>query len=457
MLLWLVLCGLCGVLQAQDVTTKDKVTGMLGGEVILPCTFTSNDPSVHVSQVIWRRDGVNMAAFSPQHGTHVQDNVRIQFVDPTQTSAAIRITKLLAADEGEYVCEVTTFPAGNRLATTRLTVQATPQNSAAAVSVVAGDQEMTVATCKSANARPPSRITWQTTLNGNVTTDTTNNTDGTFTTISNFRITPAWTADKAKITCVITYESKETQIPLVLSVQYSPVVTIEGYDDNWHLNRNGAYLTCNAQGNPPPTEFTWKTADGSPLPESVHAKGNILYVDQVDERVNKTFLCEVTNALGSRAGHQEVVVREKPNTSGAGATGGIIGGIIAAIVGLAVLGTVLMICRQQRKNQTAKDDEEFEGPPEYKPPPPTLKLQTGQGKEEELLQLKPTVQHIETKDELESTPPKYRQLSESELPSALDDDYREEMNPIYNELAFEEPGSYPRDEQGFMMSPAVYV
>ncbi|XP_053308680.1 nectin-2 isoform X1 [Spea bombifrons] len=345
MLLWLVLCGLCGVLQAQDVTTKDKVTGMLGGEVILPCTFTSNDPSVHVSQVIWRRDGVNMAAFSPQHGTHVQDNVRIQFVDPTQTSAAIRITKLLAADEGEYVCEVTTFPAGNRLATTRLTVQATPQNSAAAVSVVAGDQEMTVATCKSANARPPSRITWQTTLNGNVTTDTTNNTDGTFTTISNFRITPAWTADKAKITCVITYESKETQIPLVLSVQYSPVVTIEGYDDNWHLNRNGAYLTCNAQGNPPPTEFTWKTADGSPLPESVHAKGNILYVDQVDERVNKTFLCEVTNALGSRAGHQEVVVREhavRTQTNHAGAiAGGVIGGVLVLLLLAAVIFVVI--------------------------------------------------------------------------------------------------------------------
>lgn len=51
--------------------------------------------------------------------------------------------------------------------------------------------------------------------------------------------------------------------------------------------------------------------DGSPLPASVRAKDNVLYVDEVDERVNRSFLCEVTNALGSRASRQDVLVRGK--------------------------------------------------------------------------------------------------------------------------------------------------
>ncbi|KAM4650810.1 nectin-2 isoform 2-T2 [Discoglossus pictus] len=454
-LVYTLLCGLCAVLQAQQVIVKDKVTGFLGQEVILPCTLSSNDATIRVTQVMWVKDGINVAVFSPQHGTHVQDNTRIQFQNITPNSAPLRISPLLASDEGSYVCEMTTFPGGNQKAATGLSVHAIPQNSAEAVPVVAGEQEMTVATCTSANGRPPSRISWQTTLQSNVSTTISNHSDGTSTTVSQFRLTPTFTVDGEKITCIISHENAETPIPLILSVQYSPVVTIEGYDNNWHLNRNGAYLTCNARGNPPPTSYTWKTADGSPLPSNVHAKDNVLYVDQVDERVNKTFLCEVTNALGSRATHQDVLVREKPNTSGAGATGGIIGGIIAAIVGLAVICTVIMICRQQRKNQTAKDEEEFEGPPAYKPPPPSLKIQVDKIRGEELLPLKAPVQPPETKEELEMTPPKYRKSSASPPPSETEDDYLEQTNPIYNELSFPESGSH-KEEHSFVSTP-VYV
>ncbi|KAM4704074.1 nectin-2 isoform 2-T2 [Rhinophrynus dorsalis] len=448
------LLGLCAVLQAQQVSVTDKLTGTLGQEVTLPCTFTSNDPKVRVTQIMWFKNGTNIAVYSPQHGTYVTDPKRFQLQAPTQSSTIFTISPLIAADEGEYVCEVTTFPGGNRKESTRLSVRAVPVNSAEAVPVVAGEQEVTVATCTSANGRPPSQITWGANLPGNVSTTMTNNSDGTFTIVSHYRLIPTWTADGQHITCLIAYEAKETSIPLVLSVQYSPVVTIEGYDDNWHLNRNGAYLTCNARGNPPPTEYTWKMANGSPLPSSVQAKGHTLYVDRVDERVNTTFLCEVTNALGSRASSQDVLVREKPNSAGAGTTGGIIGGIIAAIVCVAVVVTVLMICRQQRKNQTAKDDDDLEGPPAYKPPPPSIKMQEEKNKGEELLPLKPPAQHIEAKEEM--TPSKYWQPTEPELPSSLEDDYLEQMNPIYNELSLHEPESH-KEEQGFVMSPAVYV
>lgn len=457
MLLFFLLLGLlCSVLQAQEVSVTSKLTGIIGKEVILPCTFTSTDPSVRVTQIMWVKNTTSLAVFSPHLGIHLNDPTRFQLVDPSQSSATLKISPVQYTDEGEYVCEVTTFPGGNVKATTSMIVKAIPQNSAEAnTEVVAGDQEQAVATCKSANGRPPSRITWHTSIPGNVSNNMINNTDGTYTVVSQYLLTPTWTADGMPVTCIITSESQDDSIPLRLSVQYTPVVTIEGFDDNWHLHRNGVYLTCNGKGNPPPTSYIWKTVDGSPLPASVRAKDNVLYVDEVDERVNRSFLCEVTNALGSRASRQDVLVRATPNTSGAGATGGIIGGIIAGIVGIAVAATVIMICRQQRNNETAKDEEEFDGPPAYKPPPPSLKLHTEQPSGQETLLKKPPQQHEITYDE-EMTPPKLRQPSEPRLPLALEDDYLEQENPIYNDFIPPENGS-PREDQGFMMSPAVYV
>ncbi|XP_040290167.1 nectin-2 isoform X1 [Bufo bufo] len=457
-LFFLLLGLLCSVLQAQDTSiyVTDKVTGIIGKEVILPCKFTSKNPSVRVTQIMWLNSTGSLAVFSPILGTHLHDPARFQLVDPSNTSVTLKISPVVYTDEGEYVCEVTTFPGGNVKATTTLVVKAISQNSAEANSgVVAGDQEAAVATCKSANGRPPSRITWHTTIPGNVSNTMINNTDGTYTAVSQYLIIPTWTADGMPVTCIINSESTDYPIPLKLSIQYAPVVTIEGYDDNWHLHRNDVFLTCNAKGNPPPMSYTWKTADGSPLPASVRAKDNILYVDQVDERVNRSFICEVTNALGSRASRQDVFVREKPNTSGAGTTGGIIGGIIAGIVGIAVAATVIMICRQQQRNQTAKDEEELDGPPAYKPPPPSLKLQTEQPSGQEAL-LKNPPDQLEITYHEEMTPPKLRKPPKPQLHLALEDDYLEQENPIYNEFNPHESES-PSEDHGFVMSPAVYV
>lgn len=74
--------------------------------------------------------------------------------------------------------------------------------------------------------------------------------------------------------------------------------------------------------------------------------------------------------LGRRARNKEMrfpperplyavpLLAEKPNTAGAGATGGIIGGIIAAIIATAVAATGILICRQQRKEQRLQGAEE---------------------------------------------------------------------------------------------------
>ncbi|XP_069803631.1 nectin-2 isoform X1 [Dendropsophus ebraccatus] len=356
MLLPLLLLGLlCSVLQAKEVSVTDKVTGFIGKEVILPCTFTSTDPSVRVTQIMWMHGSTSLAVFSPHLGIHLSDPSRFQLVEPSQSSATLKISPVRYTDEGEYVCEVTTFPGGNVKATTTMVVKAIPQNSAEANSgVVAGDQEQAVATCKSANGRPPSRITWHSSIPGNVSNSMINNTDGTYTVVSQYLITPTWLADGMPITCIVNDESSDYSIPLKLSVQYSPVVTIEGFDDNWHLHRNGVYLTCNGKGNPPPTSYIWKTVDGSPLPASVRAKDNMLYVDEVDERVNRSFVCEVTNALGSRASRQDVLVREHAMQTQTNA-GAIAGGVIGGILVLLLLAAIIFIVIKRGGLQNKKD------------------------------------------------------------------------------------------------------
>ncbi|XP_063798672.1 nectin-2 isoform X1 [Pseudophryne corroboree] len=349
------LLGLCAVLQAQQVSVKDKLTGFIGQEVILPCTITNQDPNVHVSQIMWMKDGVNVVAYSPVLGTHPSDAAHFQLLEPSENNATLRILNVRATDEGEYVCEATTFPHGNRNAATALTVKAMPQNSAVVSSgVVAGDQEQVVATCRSANGRPPPGITWQTSLAGNVSNTVTNNSDGTSTVVSQYLTKPTWTADGMPILCIINYESTETPIPLKLSVQYPPMATVDGFDDNWHLNRKGAYLSCVGRGNPPPTSYTWKTADGSPLPSSVRAQNNILYVDEVDERVNRTFLCVVTNALGSREFRQDVFVREHAVLAQTNA-GAIAGGVIGGILFLLLLAAIIFIVIKRGGLQNKKD------------------------------------------------------------------------------------------------------
>ncbi|KAG9482115.1 nectin-2 isoform X1 [Eleutherodactylus coqui] len=344
---------LCSVLQAQDVSVMEKVTAYIGDEITLPCSFTSTDPSQRVSQIMWLNGTESLAASSGHFGDYVKDTQRYQLVKQSNTSIVLKISPVKYSDEGEYICEVTSFPAGNARATTTVIVKAKPQNSALANTTVVGDdREQVGATCTSAHGRPPSQITWHTAVPGNWSTKITNNPDGTYTVTSQYFMMPIWTADGAAVTCVINYESEDYSIPLTFSVQYKPVVTIEGFDDNWHLHRNGVYLTCNGKGNPPPTSYIWKTLDGSPLPSSVRIKDNMLYVDEVDERVNRSFLCEVTNALGSRASRQDVLVREhamRTQTNAGAIAGGVIGGILVLLLLAAII--FIVINRGRLKNK----------------------------------------------------------------------------------------------------------
>ncbi|XP_042296548.1 nectin-2 isoform X3 [Sceloporus undulatus] len=442
------------VLLAQRVKVLDEVTGYLGKEVVLPCTFEMSTPNIKVSQVSWGKEAggkkQNVAVYHPELGPSYPMNgegTHIRFRTPSLGDATLVINPLRMTDESTYICEFATYPLGNEDGATHLVILANPTNTAEAQEVKVGNQEQPVATCTSANGKPPARITWQSGLGGNASTSQVTNADGTVTVSSQYKMVPTKEANGQRITCIIEHKTlaQPEYIPVTLSILYPPEVTIEGYDDNWYLSRNEAMLICSAKGNPLPTQFTWSTSSG-PLPKTVEVQGDRLVVRNVDASVNTTFICQATNRVGQVATEQVVFVRDKPNMEGAGTTGGIIGGLIAGIVALAVVATGILICRQQQKNRMDHEEDDLEGPPAYKPPPP-----------------------CQLSEETEPEAPRYHELPTLEEREAareagpnLEDDYLDQINPIYDGLTFpameEEAALTPMaTDKAFVMSRAMYV
>ncbi|MED6280225.1 hypothetical protein CHARACLAT_008522, partial [Characodon lateralis] len=175
-----------------------------------------------------------------------------------------------------------------------------PKNTARAVTVQAGSKSVVVAQCEGADGKPAATIKWLASVGGNHSTTTTNGPDGTVTVRSEYRLVPTVADNGREVTCLVDQRTQDrpwTEV-LKLSVEYPPIVTIDGYDNNWYVGRSDAVLFCQAKANPEPTTITWTTASGS-LPDTVVVEHNKLTVRKVDDAVNTTFTCEVKNKHGA--------------------------------------------------------------------------------------------------------------------------------------------------------------
>ncbi|XP_011480590.1 nectin-1 isoform X2 [Oryzias latipes] len=329
--LWALLLALH--VQAGDgqVVQMDSVkSGFVGSQVELRCVFVNSNPPVKVSQVTWQKllNGTkqNVAIVNPVLGVSVlspfrervsfkQATVRHQMSSLEDTT--IVFSNLQLSDEAAYICEYTTFPAGNRENMVNLTVYAQPQTrmSLTSTTIVAKTprRKMTVATCMAANGKPPSVIKWETRIKGDATYQETRNQNGTVTVRSNYQVTPSRETHKQKLTCIVTYRGERITESVVLNVQYEPEVKIEGFDGNWYLNRQTVQLTCRADANPPVTIYQWKLLNGS-LPSNVEIKNNTLFFKgPVTYDLAGTYVCDATNAIGTRTGVVDVNITDFPS------------------------------------------------------------------------------------------------------------------------------------------------
>uniref|UniRef100_A0A671KN88 Nectin-1-like n=1 Tax=Sinocyclocheilus anshuiensis TaxID=1608454 RepID=A0A671KN88_9TELE len=368
---------LTGAGNGQSVQTDPSKSGFVGDTVELRCVFINGKPPVKISQVTWQKliNGTkqNVATANPDLGVSVLPPFkdRVSFKHPavrqrspsTLEDTTIVFSNLRLSDEAAYICEYTTFPAGNRENMVNLTVFARPVTKMTLTSptIVARmpKRKMPVATCMSANGKPPSIIKWDTTLKGEATFQETRNPNGTVTVRSNYIMLPSRETHRQKLTCIVTYRTDRFTDSVILNVQYEPQVKIEGFDGNWYLNRQDVKLTCNADANPAVTVYQWKLLNGS-LPNNIEIKNNTLFFKgPVTYEFGGTYVCDATNSIGTRSGLVEVNVTEFPNSppfdgreipqemhSSGAAIGGAVGGVALLVAAIALL--VFFLRRRQR-------------------------------------------------------------------------------------------------------------
>lgn len=354
---------------AQDVRVQvlPEVRGRLGGTVELPCHLLPPTSEVRISQVTWQRlDAAAVAAFHPSYGVDYpspqSSKERLSFVRAGQGTktdlwdATLAFQGLMVEDEGNYTCEFATFPNGTRRGVTWLRVIAQPQNHAEAQEVTFSLEPMPVARCVSTGGRPPARITWISNLDGEAReSQESGPVAGTVTVTSRYTSVPLGQVDGVKVTCKVEHESFEEPVllPVTLSVRYPPEVSISGYDDNWYLGRSEATLMCNVRSNPEPTGYDWSTISGV-FPASAVVQGPQLLVHSVDRLVNTTFICTVTNAVGTGRAEQLVLVRDTPQASSQDAgllVWGAVGGTLLVLL-LLVGGSMAFILLRARRRKS---------------------------------------------------------------------------------------------------------
>ncbi|XP_077313508.1 nectin-1 isoform X2 [Lithobates pipiens] len=360
----------------QMVLVNDTVSGFVGTNVILHCSFVNPMPNVKITQVTWQKSTngskQNVAIFNPSMGVSILPpyKERVVFQSPSIRDGTIQMNQLQLGDEGPYICEFATFPTGNRESQLNLTVLARPVNQMdmASKTLVANplsNSKIVVATCMSANGKPPSTITWETKLKGEAEYQEIKNDNGTVTVISRFKLVPTREAHKQPLTCVINYQTERDTKNTTISVQYAPQVSIEGFDGNWYVKRADVKLMCKADSNPPPSSYRWKMANGS-LPDSAEVDNNTLFFrGPVTYSFSGTYICEARNAIGSQTGQVDVNVTEFPFTPTptdqpdrressmfpAAIIGGAVGGAVLVLAVSVILFVVL-----RRRHHTFKGD-----------------------------------------------------------------------------------------------------
>ncbi|XP_013210298.1 poliovirus receptor [Microtus ochrogaster] len=308
------------------VQVLTDVTGVLNESTTLVCYLMSTE-NVTVTQVTWMKkkpDGSRstVAVFHPTKGPSIPDSERVTFwatkLDGNPWNASLAISHVQAEDEGSYECQFATFPTGSRSNSVHLRVLARPTNTAEALTPSPTWKLQDLAKCISTGGRPPPQISWLSDLNGTETRETTElgPQPGTFTVTSFFSAMPSRHADGTNITCCVKHDSaREPELLLViLSVPYPPEVSISGYNKEWSEGLTDAALSCDARSKPEPTDYEWSTTTG-PLPNNTEAQGNRLLIHKVSKTTinNVTFVCNVTNALGS--GQNQVTIYVKGELS----------------------------------------------------------------------------------------------------------------------------------------------
>ncbi|XP_049438476.1 nectin-1-like isoform X4 [Epinephelus fuscoguttatus] len=126
LLLWFIHVTIPAVLEAQEVKVSSTVTGYLGHDVTLPCTFIQGAQHADITQVQWELkppegENIVLIVFNVNFGVSVYNTFLKDRVELEEQSLIVRDVQM--TDAGSYTCSIATFPSGSFEGTTNLVVQ----------------------------------------------------------------------------------------------------------------------------------------------------------------------------------------------------------------------------------------------------------------------------------------------------------------------------------------------
>ncbi|KAK9402261.1 PVRL3: Poliovirus receptor-related protein 3, partial [Crotalus adamanteus] len=182
--------------------------------------------------------------------------------------------------------------------------------------LIDGANQTVAAICTAATGKPAAEVVWEGGL-GEMESTSASYPNETVTVESQYKLIPTRFARGRRIACIVRHPALEKEIRMlyVLDIQYSPEVTVTGYDGNWYIGRENVLLRCNADANPLPMEFTWSRLDGH-WPEGLQPSNNTLHFNSpLSYNYTGTYICKVTNSLGQKSDQKTIYILDPPTTT----------------------------------------------------------------------------------------------------------------------------------------------
>ncbi|XP_045560595.1 nectin-4 isoform X1 [Salmo salar] len=323
-----VLC--CVILVIHRISESIRVIGgsrtvVQGEDVDLSCSLLETDEELE--QITWQKrtleepENHNFFLIYPNGVTDfISSNGlenRVQFFgNLTENIGSIRIKAARLLDEGNFTCVFSVFPSGVYSIEIPLTVLVPPVTSVTVdVPPVIGENEVFLASCLAAGAKPQAEVRWNTDAFGSLVRTVTNSTqhaNGTTTVVSHLLGVPTRAANQQQVQCVVKQSALATERTLAytININYPPQTV------NITLSEASpaTVFLCVADSNPKAI-YTW-TRVGQPWPQSaVRAEGDTLHLISLSSELNGLYTCEASNPYGRATGSQYVHVVS--NTSAA--------------------------------------------------------------------------------------------------------------------------------------------
>ncbi|XP_041095328.1 nectin-4-like isoform X2 [Polyodon spathula] len=357
--------SLCGFLEPP--TPVFSLSALEEGVARLPCRFEpksetqTNGTKEVVQQVAWfkvppeNEGAVNreqIILFHTTMGQHVfdpyKDRVSFEKAQPIANSALL-IRGLTLEDQGDYVCQVITFPSGNFETTIKLSLLSLPVSSLdpASPPLVEGSALAVAAVCTAWGVVPPT-VAWETGLEGSIQL---NQAAGGKVT-NKFWVRPSRGMNGEKLDCLITHQSlsEPRRIPYTVVVHYPPDVSLTGYGNDWFVGMESGALKCVGKGNPEPNHFTWTRRD-SALPDGVSVvNGSLSFPRPLELSDSGVYICRSSNRAGFGEAKLEIRVSETEIRKADSSSVVMIAvGVVVAVLLVTLVIAVLLLNRHHKR------------------------------------------------------------------------------------------------------------